>query len=105
MLDAIINNFGLVLLLIGGLAFLVTVITEVTKDIGVLKRIPTDIQVLTLSVLLSVLSYFVYISYSQGKIIWYFIVASVVLGFLVSYVAMYGWNKFYELWQRFNKEA
>ncbi|MHC1749483.1 MAG: hypothetical protein AB9856_14520 [Cellulosilyticaceae bacterium] len=105
MLDLIMNNIGVILLLIGGLAFVVTVITEVTKNISILKNIPTDLHVVLLSVLLSVLTYFVYVSYGDTKIIWYYIVASVILGFLVAYIAMFGWSKFDELWKRFNREG
>lgn len=94
-------NLTTLIMVIAVLAFIVSVFTEVTKDINILKKIPTDLQVLTVSVLLTVLSYFAYVSYSNAKVIWYYIVGSIIIGLFVAFVAMYGWDKFSQLWDRF----
>ena len=98
-------NLTTLIMVIAVLAFVVSVFTEVTKNISILKKIPTDLQVLTVSVLLTVLSYFAYVSYSNAKIIWYNIIGSVVIGFFVAFVAMYGWDKFRQLWERFKSNS
>lgn len=95
-------NLTTLIMVISALAFIVSVFTEVTKNISIFKKIPTDLQVLTVSVLLTVLSYFAYASYSNGKITWYYIVGAIVIGLFVAFVAMYGWDKFRQLWVRFN---
>lgn len=98
-------NLTTLIMVIAVLAFVVSVFTEVTKNISILKKIPTDLQVLTVSVLLTVLSYFAYVSYSNAKIIWYYIIGSVIIGFFVAFVAMYGWDKFRQLWDRFKSNS
>ena len=99
----ITNNLFLVLGLIGALAFLVSVITEVTKGIGFLTRIPTDLQVIVLSMMLCLVTYFMYTAYSNLVVYWYYVAASVVASFIVAFVAMYGWDNLTELYSRFKK--
>ena len=96
-----IENMTTMLLIIGGLAFLVSLITEVTKNIRVLQKIPTDLQVIMLSMALCLLAYLTYVSYMGLVIIWYLLIGSIIVSFIVSFIAMYGWTKFNELWNRF----
>ena len=87
---------------IGALAFVVSVITEVIKGIGVMKKIPTDIVVIVLSVVLTVVAFFAYAQYAALVFVWYWVVAALICGFFVAFIAMYGWSKLNELWTRFN---
>lgn len=87
--------------IIGILATIVSIITEDTKNIGFLKKIPTDLEVLILSIGLTVILFFAYVSYANIIIKWYLVVGAILGGFLVAFIAMYGWSKFSELWQRF----
>ena len=102
-MDYLLSNVALLLTVIGVLAFTVSVITEVTKSVSFLNKIPTDIQVLVTSILLSVLSVLVYVDLSKTKLIWYYIVGAVVLGFFVSFIAMFGWEKLTTMYNRFKK--
>lgn len=95
------GDFVAILTMIGLLALIVSVITEVTKDVILLKKIPTNIQVIVLSLSLTLVAYFAYISYSGTAIIWYYVVADVIAGFIVAYVVLYGWGKFTDLYKRF----
>lgn len=88
--------------IVGVLVFLVNVIVQVTKDMIPIK---TDYYVLGLSVFLSMLSYLVYVAYSSSKFIWYYLVAAVVVGFFVCYVAQNGWEKFIKLWEESQKKG
>ncbi len=99
----ITNNLVLLLTIIGALAFLVSVITEVTKGIGFLARIPTDLQVIILSALLCLVTYFAYASYFSIEIRWYYIAGCIIAAFIVAFVAMYGWEKLSTLYNRFKK--
>lgn len=93
-----------VLLLIGVIAFFVSVITQVFKGVGVLSKIPTDLVVFVLSIALTVVAFVAYMQYTGQAIIWYMYIAAVLAGFLVAFVAMYGWEKLTELWGRYKKE-
>ena len=89
---------------IGALAFMVSIITQVFKGVGILSKVPTDILVFVLSIGLTVIAFVAYMQYIQQIVVWYMIIAAIMAGFIVAFVAMYGWEKFSELWQRFNKE-
>lgn len=102
-MDAVIQNLSLILAVIGALAFVVSAITEVFKGVGVLSKIPTDIVVLVLSIGITVVAFIAYMQYKQQTILWYMILAAIMAGFLVAFVAMYGWEKATDLWKRFNK--
>ena len=90
-----------IILAIGVLAFCVSVITEVFKGVGLLAKIPTDALVLVLSLALTITAFVAYMQYIQQAILWYMILAAIMAGFLVAFVAMYGWEKLTELWGRF----
>ena len=103
-METLITNMTMVLAIIGALAFMVSVITEVIKGIGIFKRIPTDILVFVLSIGLTVAAFVAYMQYIQMVILWYMLMAAVLAGFVVAFIAMYGWEKITELWKRFGRE-
>ena len=103
-MDLLFQNMTLVLAVIGALAFMVSVITQVFKGVGVLSKIPTDILVFVLSIGLTVVAFIAYMQYIQQAILWYMIIAAIMAGFIVAFVAMYGWEKLSDLWTRFAKE-
>ena len=90
-----------IILAIGVLAFCVSVITDVFNGVGLLAKIPTDALVLVLSLALTITAFIAYMQYVQQAILWYTILAAIMAGFLVAFVAMYGWQKLTELWGRF----
>jgi hypothetical protein len=86
---------------IGAIAFVVSVITQVLKGVKPLDKLPTDILVFILSIVLTLVAFFAYASYVELAILWYYVVGAVIGGFIVAFVAMYGWTKLKELWDRF----
>lgn len=100
-MEALITNMTLLLGVIGILAFTVSVVVQVFKGVSVLKKIPTDILVFVLSIGLTVTAFVAYMQYVQQTILWYTIIAAILAGLLVAFVAMYGWEKVSELWKRF----
>lgn len=102
-METLITNMTTILAVIGALAFMVSVITQVFKGVGVLAKIPTDILVFVLSIGMTVTAFVAYMQYIQQTILWCMILAAILAGFLVAFVAMYGWEKFAELWNRFKK--
>ena len=102
-LNVILQNGAVILTIIGAMATFVTIVTEFTKTWGFLNRIPTSLQVLMVSMLVSVLSVVIYVQMQKAEMIWYYIVGAIVLGWIVAYVSMYGWEKLTEMWGRFKK--
>ena len=102
-LNVILQNGAVILTIIGTMATFVTIVTEFTKTWGFLDRIPTSLQVLAVSMLVSVLSVVIYVQMQKAEMVWYYIVGAIVLGWIVAYVSMYGWEKLTEMWGRFKK--
>ena len=102
-LNVILQNGAVILTSIGAMATFVTIVTEFTKTWGFLDRIPTSLQVLAVSMLVSVLSVVIYVQMQKAEMVWYYIVGAIVLGWIVAYVSMYGWEKLTEMWGRFKK--
>lgn len=100
-MEALFANMTMILAVIGALAFMVSVITQVFKGVGVLSKIPTDILVFMLSIGITVVAFVAYMQYVQTTILWYMILAAIMAGFIVAFIAMYGWEKLSELWKRF----
>ena len=92
-MQTLIANMTIILAVIGALAFIVSVITQVIKGIGIFNKVPTDIVVFVLSIGITVVTFIAYMQYIQMAILWYMILASIVEGFVVAFVAMYGWEK------------
>lgn len=102
-MEQLVMNTTLIIGIIGVLAFAVSIITQVFKGVSGLKKIPTDILVFVLSIGITVVVFIAYMQYIQQAILWYMIIAAIMAGFLVAFVAMYGWEKVAELWKRFYK--
>lgn len=100
-MEILLTNMTILLGVIGILAFTVSVVVQVFKGVSILKKIPTDILVFVLSVGLTVTAFVAYMQYVQQTITWYMIIAAILAGLLVAFVAMYGWEKVSELWKRF----
>lgn len=92
-----------VLSAIGFLAFIVSVIVEVIKELPIFKKVPTDFVVLLLSIVITLAASLAYMNYYTIIITWYLVVASVIAGFIVAFIAMYGWDKLSALYDRFKK--
>ena len=58
--------FPQAMMIVGILAFVVSVIIEVIKNVSFLKNIPTDLVVIVLSEVLTVLSFLAYMSYNTS---------------------------------------
>lgn len=89
---------------IAAVCILVTVITEFTKEIGFLKRIPTTLQVLVLTQVICVVAFFAFISYMKIPFVWYYLVAVVFAAFIVAMICAKGWDYFMEIVKRFWKK-
>lgn len=92
------------IVVIGALAFAVSAITEVIKGIGFMNKIPTNAVVILLSMILTVVAFFAYAQYAAIAVVWYMVVAAVMCGFFVAFIAMFGWDKLHEMWESFKSK-
>lgn len=81
---------------IGVLVALVNVITQVLKK-ATWDVMPTNILVLVISIVLTLMAFFAYVQIKAIAVAWYMVVAAVVMGFLVAYAAMFGFDKLKEV--------
>ncbi len=102
-MQELLSNATILLAVVGALAFIVSVITQVIK--GIFKNVPTDLVVFVLSIGITVAAFIAYMQYIQMTILWYMILAAIIAGFIVAFVAMFGWEKLSELWKRFGKDV
>lgn len=77
---------------IGILVAITNIITEVLKRI-LPQKFPTNILVVIIAQTLTVTSGIAYYTHNSNQISWYIIIGFVVIGFLVSYSAMFGFDK------------
>ena len=85
-MEFIIANASQLLVVVAVICTLISVITEFTKEIGILNRIPTSLQVLILSIIICVTAFFAYISYAKITFVWYYLVAVIFASFIVAMV-------------------
>ena len=94
------------LMAVGIMAFLVSMITQVVKDLPWLTQIPTSVVALCVSLILCPVAVVIACQYFKIVIEWYYIFASFVAAFIVYLVATGGWERVTEIWQRtkYNKQ-
>ena len=86
--------FATLIITIAVLVGLVNLLTEIAKKIINFKQaIHINIFVVILSVALTVAVFLAYWQIKQMQITWYLIMAFIVIGFLVAYGAMFGFDK------------
>ena len=69
-IEFIIENTSKIILIVAAICTLISVITEFTKGIGFLDKIPTKFQVLILSLVICVIGFFAYLSSRSCGITW-----------------------------------
>lgn len=100
-IQMITNNLSVIMAVICAVCVLISVITEFTKEIGFLSRIPTMLQVLVLSVVVCLIAFFAWASYMQIHVIWYYVVAVIFISFIVALITAKGWDYLIEIIRRF----
>lgn len=82
--------------IIGILVALVNIIVEVIKK-ATWDKIPTSLLAVIVSLALTLVAFFAWAAYAGIPILWYYIVAAIVVGFMVAYAAMFGFDKLKEI--------
>ena len=94
----ITTDLSFVLGVVMALAFLVNIIVQITKGF---VPVPTKMWCVLVSVTVIMALLFAGTSIGILKINTGYIVLSLVGSFIISFIAMYGFDTFKELWQRF----
>lgn len=102
-MENVISNLSYIMIAIAIICTFVSIVTELTKEIGFLKRIPTSAQVTILSVLLTVITLIAYASYKCIQIRWYYIFAAIIVGVFIAFITMYGWDSLIKRFKEFYK--
>lgn len=88
------------LIVVGVLAFVVSMITQVIKEMPGLVKLPTTVVALAVSMILCPLTVVVMCHYFRIVIVWYYVFASFIAAFIVYLVATGGWDRVTEIWDR-----
>lgn len=82
--------------IIGVLVALTNVIVQVLKKVT-WDKLPTNVLALVIAMLLCLVAGIAYCQVNAISITWYLVAALIVLGFLVAYAAMFGFDKLQEI--------
>ncbi len=88
-------DLSVLLSIIGALVVLTNIITQVLKKV-LWDKLPTNILAVVISMVLTLVAFFAYCQFNTITVTWYVIVAAIIVGFLVSYAAMFGFDKLKE---------
>lgn len=91
-------TYGLAAL--GVLAFMVSAVVQVIKELPKLNKIPTSIVALVTSLILCPVAVVVMCIYYKIVITWYYVFASFLAAFIVYLVSTGGWEKVKDIWDR-----
>ena len=86
------DGIAALLAVIAILVALTNIVVEVLKKIT-WNKLPTDILAVAVAMILTLLAFFAWASYAGVQILWYYIAAAVLVGIMVAYAAMFGFDK------------
>ena len=89
-------DMAFIVTLIGMLVALTNVITEVVKKLT-WDKMPTNVLAVVVGELLTLAGGLAYFQVQGIDVVWYYVVALVVIGFMVAYAAMFGFDKLKEI--------
>lgn len=96
------NNLAELVSVIGALVVVTNIIVEVVKK-ATWDKIPTNIIAVIVGVALAVVALFAWANISSFTVLWYYVVAAVIVGFMVAYAAMFGYDKLKEVLEQVGK--
>lgn len=99
-INMIMQYVSYLLIAIGAMAFLVSAITQLIKELPKLKEIPTAVVVFVLSMVLCPVSFLALMAWMKQPVTWYMIFACMLAAFIVALVALDGWERVKSIWDR-----
>lgn len=98
-----ILNLSTILTVVGILVVLTNIVVQVLKKVT-WGKLPTNILAIIVSMALTLVVFFAYCQIKAIAVVWYMVVAAVVMGFLVAYAAMFGFDKLKEALAQIGKQ-
>lgn len=96
-------NWSAILSFIGVLVVLTNIVVQVLKKLT-WDKLPTNILAVIIAMVLTLAAFFAYCQIKCITVTWYMVVAAIVLGFLVAYAAMFGFDKLKEALAQIKKQ-
>lgn len=91
-----IFDWSVILSIVGVLVVLTNIIVQVLKKLT-WDRLPTNVLAVLVAMALTLVAFFAYCQIRGVAVLWYMVVAAVVVGFMVAYAAMFGFDKLKEV--------
>lgn len=99
-LEILMQYLMYMLAAVGVLAFFVSLVTQVIKEMPGLRKIQTNAVALSVSMILCPVAVVIACQYLKIVIEWYYIFAAFLAAFIVYLVSTGGWDKVTEMWNR-----
>ena len=105
-MELLIQYVTYALTAVGVMAFIVSIITQVIKEMPLLKKIQTTVVALAVSLILCPIATIIACQYFKIVVEWYYVFASFIAAFIVYLVSTGGWERVSEMWSRtkYNKK-
>lgn len=105
-MELLIQYVTYALTAVGVMAFIVSIITQVIKEMPLLKKIQTNVVALAVSLILCPIATIIACQYFKIVVEWYYVFASFIAAFIVYLVSTGGWERVSEMWSRtkYNKK-
>lgn len=105
-MELLIQYVTYALTAVGVIAFIVSIITQVIKEMPPLKKIQTNVVALAVSLILCPIATIIACQYFKIVVEWYYVFASFIAAFIVYLVSTGGWERVSEIWSRtkYNKK-
>ena len=104
-MQTIIQNIpvavAIILPLVLVLMIVTNIIVEVLKKLT-WEKVPTNILVFLVAMIVTLLAFFAFCSITGTTIVWYLVVGAVILGIFVAYAAMFGYDKLRQTLEQLN---
>ena len=91
-----IFNWSAILSIVGILVVLTNIIVQVFKKVT-WDKLPTNVLAVIVAMGLTLVAFFAWCQIKGMAVLWYMVVAAVVVGFMVAYAAMFGFDKLKEV--------
>ena len=90
------NDISMLIPVIGALVALTNIVVEVIKQVT-WNKLHTNVVATIVAEALTLVTFFAYTSYKSINVVWYSVVSAIVVGIMVAYAAMFGFDKLKEI--------